>query len=140
MRQIDRSLFVAALVIWLACGAVMGIGQSTTTKDNALLIHALAAPIIVAVVSWIYFTRSNSRRIVFTAAFFTGFAMVVDFFAVALLLLRSLDMFTSLIGTWIPFALIFAATYLTGRVVSARAPSPRPELSDSSPELATAAD
>jgi hypothetical protein len=36
------------------------------------------------------------------------------------MILRSFDMFTSLIGTWIPFALIFASTYLTGRVVSGR--------------------
>jgi hypothetical protein len=31
-----------------------------------------------------------------------------------MLILRSFEMFTSLLGTWIPFALIFASTYLTG--------------------------
>jgi hypothetical protein len=41
---------------------------------------------------------------------------VVDFFVVALLINRSLDMFASLLGTWIPFALIFTSTYLTGLV------------------------
>ena len=51
-----------------------------------------------------------------TALIFTGFAMLVDFFVVALLILRSLDMFASLLGTWIPFALIFISTYLTGLV------------------------
>ncbi len=40
--------------------------------------------------------------------------MAIDFFGVALLIYRSLAMFTSLLGTWLPFALIFAATYLTG--------------------------
>jgi hypothetical protein len=36
---------------------------------------------------------------------------------VALLINRSLEMFASLLGTWIPFALIFASTYLTGLIV-----------------------
>ena len=38
----------------------------------------------------------------------------VDFLVVALLILHSLDMFASLLGTWIPFTLIFTSTYLTG--------------------------
>jgi hypothetical protein len=124
MSRIDRSPVLGALAIWVACGVVMGIGQATTTKDNALVIHLVAAPFIVAAVSWIYFTRTGSKRVVFTAAFFMGLPMAVDFFVVAVLLLRSLDMFTSLIGTWIPFALIFAVTYVTGRVVSARSKRP----------------
>jgi len=45
---------------------------------------------------------------------FDGFVIAVDFFVVALLINRSMDMFASLLGTWIPFALIFASTYLTG--------------------------
>jgi hypothetical protein len=45
---------------------------------------------------------------------FVGFVMAVDFLIVALLINRSLEMFASLLGTWIPFALIFTSTYLTG--------------------------
>jgi hypothetical protein len=40
--------------------------------------------------------------------------MLLDFFVVALMVLHSLDMFASLLGTWIPFALIFISTWLTG--------------------------
>ncbi len=120
MRQIDRPLVAAAFAIWVGCGAVMGIGQSTTTMDNALIIHAFAAPVIVACVSWVYFARTRSNRVFVTAAFFTGFAMALDFFLVSLMLLRSFDMFASLIGTWIPFGLIFASAYLTGSLASAR--------------------
>jgi len=43
--------------------------------------------------------------------------MAIDFFLVALVVNGSLDMFRSLLGTWIPFALIFLSTYLTGRAV-----------------------
>jgi hypothetical protein len=140
MNRIDRSLPVAALAGWAGCAAVMGIGQAATTKDNALVIHAVAAPIILFVVSWVYFTRTGSQRVLFTACFFTVSAMAIDFFLVALLFMRSLEMFTSLIGTWIPFGLIFASTYLTGRLVSARRRSPRAQPSDTRPELAAAAD
>jgi hypothetical protein len=40
--------------------------------------------------------------------------MLVDFFVVGLLINRSLEMFASLLGTWIPFALIFTSTWLSG--------------------------
>jgi hypothetical protein len=41
--------------------------------------------------------------------------IAMDFFVVAMLINRSFEMFASLLGTWIPFALIFASTYLTGK-------------------------
>jgi hypothetical protein len=49
-----------------------------------------------------------------TALLFVGIVIGLDFFVVALLILRSMEMFTSLLGTWIPFALIFASAYMTG--------------------------
>jgi hypothetical protein len=42
----------------------------------------------------------------------------MDFFVVAILIQRSLEMFASVLGTWIPVALIFLSTYLTGLYVS----------------------
>jgi hypothetical protein len=62
----------------------------------------------------VYFTRFAYTTPLQTALAFTGFVVVVDFFLVALVVLRSLEMFASPLGTWIPFALIFAATWLTG--------------------------
>jgi hypothetical protein len=120
LRVLNRRMFATAVAIWMACGAVMGVGQSVTTTDNALVIHLIAAPIIVFVVSLIYFTRTGSNRIALTAAVFTAVPMALDFFLVAMVLLRSFEMFGSLIGTWIPFGLIFTVTYLTGRLVAAR--------------------
>ncbi len=46
--------------------------------------------------------------------------MVVDFFVVALLINKSLAMFASPLGTWIPFALIFTSTLVTGTLLSQR--------------------
>ena len=103
-----------AFVGWALCFATIGIGMAVTTLQNALVIHAIGAPIFFAVVSLIYFCKFNYTAPLQTALIFVGFVIVVDFFIVALLINRSLDMFASLLGTWIPFALIFISTYLTG--------------------------
>ena len=76
---------VHALVGWGLCGATMAISLAKTTVARALVIHAVAAPIIFALVSAFYFT--------------------------------SFAMFRSVLGTWLPFALIFASTYVVGRLM-----------------------
>ena len=108
------TILVHAFIGWALCAATMGIGMATTSQQNALIAHAIGAPIYFAAVSLIYFKKFNYTTPLQTALFFLGFVMAVDFFVVALLINRSLEMFASLLGTWIPFALIFTSTYLTG--------------------------
>lgn len=108
------AVLVHAFVGWALCGATMGIGIATTSIENALINHAIAAPIFFIFVSLIYFKKFNYTTPLQTAIIFVGFVITVDFFVVALLINKSLDMFTSLLGTWIPFSLIFTSTYLTG--------------------------
>ena len=103
-----------AFVGWALCAATMGIGMAITSLQNTLIAHAIGAPIFFAVVSLVYFRRFNYTAPLQTALIFVGFVITVDFFVVALLINRSLEMFASLLGTWIPFALIFTSTYLTG--------------------------
>lgn len=113
-------VLVFALVGWALCGATMGVGMAVTTGRNALIIHAAAVPIFFGILSWIYHRKFNYTTPLQTAAIFAGFVVTVDFFVVALLMLNSLEMFTSPRGTWIPFALIFMATYLAGRYAQRR--------------------
>jgi hypothetical protein len=108
------TVLVHAFVGWALCAATMGIGMATTSVQNALIIHAIGAPVFFIFVSLIYFRRFNHTTPLQTAMVFVGFVMAVDFLIVALLINRSLEMFASLLGTWIPFALIFTSTYLTG--------------------------
>jgi hypothetical protein len=107
-------ILVHAFVGWMLCAATMGIGMATTSLENTLIIHAVGAPIFFAVVSLIYFSKFNYTSPIQTALIFVGFVIVVDFFVVALLINKNLEMFASLLGTWIPFALIFTSTYVTG--------------------------
>ena len=108
------TVFVHAFVGWALCAATMTIGMATTSMQNALIIHAIGAPVFFTIVSLIYFTKFNYTTPLQTAILFVGFVISVDFFLVALLINKSLEMFASLLGTWIPFALIFTSTYLTG--------------------------
>jgi hypothetical protein len=114
-------VLVFAFVGWALCGASMRISMAFTSEGNALIIHAAAAPIVFAVLSFIYFTKFNYTTPLQTAAIFVAFVIAVDVFVVALLMLNSFEMFTNPLGTWIPFALIFLATYLVGVYVQERA-------------------
>ena len=109
-------LLVHALIGWALCGAIMGIGRAVTTLDNALVIHAIAAPIVFALISWVYFTRFGYTAPLQTALIFVGIVIGMDAFLVAPAFEKSFVMFNSLIGTWVPFGLIFLSTYLTGPV------------------------
>jgi hypothetical protein len=44
----------------------------------------------------------------------------MDFFLVAKVINKSMEMFQDPLGTWIPFGLIFVSTYLTGFAVEAK--------------------
>lgn len=114
-------LLTHAFVGWALCAATMFVGMSTTTIQNTLIIHAIAAPIFFAIVSYIYANKFNYTSPIATALTFVGFVITIDFFVVALLINRSLEMFTSMLGTWIPFALIFTSSYL---MMSFRARTP----------------
>lgn len=108
--------FIGQLGCW---GLMMG-GQSITTLDNALIIHAIGAPIVFALVSFVYFKKLNYTNPLITGITFLAVVVLMDFFIVSLLINKSFDMFLSPIGTWIPFALIFTSTYLTGTFVRNR--------------------
>jgi hypothetical protein len=118
-------VLVHAAVGWALCFATIGIGLAVTTLQPALIVHAAAAPVYFAVVSIHYFTRYRYTTPLSTALVFISFVALADFFVVAMVILRSLEMFGSPLGTWIPFALIFLSTWLTGIIVTTRRPRHR---------------
>ena len=102
------------LLGWALCGAIMFIGMAVTDIKTTLIVHVIGAPIIFSLISWFYFKRLNYTSPIQTALLFIGIVIFMDFFLVALIINKNLEMFLSPLGTWIPFALIFLATYLTG--------------------------
>ena len=110
-------LLIHAFIGWVLCFATIGIGRAITSMEITLIVHAILAPIFFAIVSLVYFRKFNFTTPLQTAVIFIAFVMAMDFFVVAILINKSFEMFASLLGTWVPFALIFAATYLTGLFV-----------------------
>jgi hypothetical protein len=108
------TILAHAFIGWALCAATMRIGMATTSLQNTLIAHAISAPIYFSGLSLMYFKRYNYTSPLQTAMLFVGFVMAVDFFVVALMINRSLVMFASVLGTWLPFVLIFTSTYLTG--------------------------
>jgi lipopolysaccharide export LptBFGC system permease protein LptF len=99
---------------WAFCAAIMGIGPAYLPMDRVLIIHVIAGPLAFACLSWHYHRHFRYTKPLATALVFVSFIMLMDFFLVALVILKSLDMFRSPLGTWIPFGLIFLSTYVTG--------------------------
>jgi hypothetical protein len=115
-----------AFIVWALCAATIGIGTATTSAENTFIIHAIAAPIISTLVSLNYFKKFNYTSPIQTAVIFVFIPLALDFLIVSLLVLHSLEMFISpgsVLGTWIPLALIFISAYLTGLFVTKRVPS-----------------
>jgi hypothetical protein len=54
-------VLVHAFVGWALCGATMGIGMAITSLENALIIHAVAAPVFFSAVSRVYFRKFNAK-------------------------------------------------------------------------------
>jgi len=107
-----------AVVGWAYCGALIGVGRQILSMPLTLVLHALGAPVGFVLISRFYYRRYAFTSPLQTAAAFLGVVMALDLFLVAPVFEKSYSMFSSAPGTWIPFALIFAATYLTGRVAS----------------------
>ena len=113
-----------ALVGWALCGAIIGIGRPLLGMDATLIVHAIAVPLVFGGISWFYFSRFAYTTPLQTGLIFTGAAIALDAGIIAPFAERSLAMFASILGTWIPFACIFLSTFLVGRAVKRR-PAPR---------------
>ena len=107
-------LLAHAFMGWGLCGAIVGIGRNVTSMQVTLIVHAVGAPVIFVVISLIYYKWFHYTTALLTAAAFVLFVIFMDVFVVALLIEKSFEMFSSILGTWLPFVLIFAAVYITG--------------------------
>jgi menaquinone-dependent protoporphyrinogen oxidase len=103
---------------WALCAAVMGGLLYATTLTAALVVHAIVAPAVFVVIARHYFQARGAREPITAAAAFAATVGVLDLIVVAGLIQHSLAMFTSVIGTWLPFALIFLATLATGELMA----------------------
>ncbi len=90
--------------------------MASTTLTKALVIHAIAAPVIFAAITFVYFRRFAYFSPLRTASVFVATVMLLDVCVVAPVIERSFAMFRSPLGTWIPFLLIFLASWVSGKI------------------------
>jgi hypothetical protein len=107
-------VLIHAFIVWALCGATIAIGRSVTTMGTTLIIHAILAPIFAFLVGMAYYKKFNYTSPILTACIYLLFVIVMDAGLVAPVFERSYAMFRSILGTWIPFSLIFLSTYITG--------------------------
>ncbi len=95
----------------------MGVLLATASLETALIAHAVGAPIIFAAITAHLFLRSGGRPPIVVAGTFTAIVIALDALIVAWLIQRSFAMFSSALGTWVPFALIFVSAFVTGTLL-----------------------
>ncbi len=98
----------------------MGIGPQVMSMNATLTVHAIGGPLGAAVAAWIYARRFGYTGPVATAATFVAVALFLDFFLVSMVFMGSFEMFASLVGLWLPMALIFAAASVAGNLAGKR--------------------
>jgi hypothetical protein len=116
---IKKPLIILSLGVigWAACGVIMFALLNLTTIYMSLIIHFIAAPFIFLAISNIYFTKFDYTSPLVTAIIFSLIVMALDFFVVALVIEHSLEMFESVMGTWLPFLFIFLTVWLRGLAI-----------------------
>jgi menaquinone-dependent protoporphyrinogen oxidase len=110
---------------WSACAVLMSALLTLTGATMAIVVHAIAAPLIFAAIARHYFGERGARDPLPVAIAATAIVAGLDAIIVAALIQHSAAMFTSIGGTWLPLALIFLATWITGGIMSTL-PWPRP--------------
>lgn len=111
---------------WGVCGAIMDYGRAVSTLDATLVVHAVAAPLVFAALALAYARWFPHPSPLATAAAFTAVVILLDAALVAPVFERSFAMFESPAGTWVPFASIFLATWLSSHAAGALPHRPAP--------------
>jgi len=109
------------LVGWAICGTTIAVGRQVLSMPTTLLVHAIVAPTIFALLSAHFFHRHLDAAPLGTSLSFVGTVVALDAFVVAPLIERSYAMFTSPLGTWIPFASIWLSSFLVSHTSQQKA-------------------
>ena len=117
-------LLAHGLIGWGMCGAIVAIGRKTIGLETTLIVHAAAVPVVFGTLTWFYYRRFGKTRPSATATVFLSLTLALDAGVVAPFAEKGYAMFASLLGTWIPFALIFVSTLLTGVIMRKRTFTP----------------
>lgn len=115
-RSLSRLLGFGVLG-WALCLGAVASAFPVTGPAAATAVHSLATSLFFAGVGWRYFRARGSRDPLPTASTWTTLTIVLDSL-VAFSFGPSVPLFRSVFGTFLPYLLLFVATWATGFVVS----------------------
>jgi hypothetical protein len=72
------ALFGLALLGWGLCGATIGVARGLMPMETALVVHAVAAPIIAGTLAYLYARCCAVTTPVMTGLVFVGVPVVMD--------------------------------------------------------------
>jgi len=124
--KLTKALVPAAFAVvgWAWCGAVVAVGRQFLPMQATLMVHAVAGPLGIGLLSATYTRRFGFTAPPATAGIFLGVVVALDALVVAPVFEHSYAMFASVLGTWIPFALIFVCSYAGARwAIHSKGPS-----------------
>jgi hypothetical protein len=124
----NAALVGHAVVGWAVCGGTIAVGRQILSMATTLLVHAIMAPLVFALLSMHFFRRYPAASPLRMSLGFVGIVVALDAFVVAPLIERSYTMFTSPLGTWIPFASIWLSSLLVGEAWQQRQARHRPQM------------
>jgi hypothetical protein len=110
-------ILLLSLIGWGILLAVIVIGSKVTTISNTLIIQLIAAPILYAVISRIYFKRFGYTTPLQTALILMGVVILMHAVALAFFTQHGVNTYLKPVSTWLAFGLIFGVTYLEGRIL-----------------------
>lgn len=116
-RSLSRLLW-RPVVGWAVCAGALALLLAAASPAAALAVQAVLAPLVFAALAWSYFRVRGAREPLHVAALWTAVFVALDLGVVALAVQRSLRLFTSVAGTWLPFALIFFSVWVTGLLMT----------------------
>jgi hypothetical protein len=112
-----------AIAIWTLSAALLVGSSFLLWAATAVTIRVATAPMIAAVVASVFFTKYDDARPLGVAITFTATVALLDAIVLAALIQRSAAIFVQPLATWVPYALIFATTWMSGALM-AQPPAP----------------
>jgi hypothetical protein len=128
-----RRLLGYGVVGWALSAAIMGALYFAAGLTASLIVHAIAAPLLFIALARRYFGARGARDALPTAIVWTCVMMLLDLIVIAGVVQRSLAMFGSVAATWLPYALVFLATWATGALMATMPWSEGPKEQEHAP-------
>jgi hypothetical protein len=107
-------LIVCGLIVWAGCGGVYAMGREVWPGEMPEAVRLAVSPAIAAAVTVAHKILAPDFNALLRAAAFTLMVAVLDALVLAPLVDRSHALLRSALGSWLPLAAIFFASWAAG--------------------------